>query len=511
MDQQAPVLSICIPSYNRAALVRQTLASIVAQDAFRDSAAIEVIVSDNGSTDDTPAQVAPFVQAYPDRIIYQRHDPGLRPDENFITVLRRGRGDFLKLHNDNLTFRDGSLAEMLRVIEATRAEQPVLFFTNGNQRAGDALEVVNNLSDFVRRASFFTTWSGAFGIWRTDFEAMPDFGRNERLKLIQTDVVLRMVASGKRAVLLFESYFAQIDPGRKSGYNIAQVFGHNYLSLLKPYLATGQLDPAVYAAEKKTVLLKHIIPYYFSNDHDFQRNGFIAHLQDYADEPYFHEAVEQLRAQGFGIDESMPPAPADAAQQPDAYWRARNPHNETHLGRVVGPFDPARCSVGRKSRGPLHVWSSGHADERLEIGHFVSIAGDVTFVLGGDDPCRGFATYPFKAAYFGEPEARAKAGITVGDDVWIGFGATILSGVTVGQGAVIAAGSVVAEDVPPYAIVAGNPAHVIKLRFEQAVIDRMLAFDFSRLTDAAILASRDILDEGLNADNVDAVLARLRT
>ena len=65
----------------------------------------------------------------------------------------------------------------------------------------------------------------------------------------------------------------------------------------------------------------------------------------------------------------------------------------------------------------------------------------------------------------GIDEATSKGDIIVQDDVWIGYGATILSGLTIGQGAVIAAGSVVTKDVTPYSVVAGVPARVIKYHF----------------------------------------------
>ena len=74
------------------------------------------------------------------------------------------------------------------------------------------------------------------------------------------------------------------------------------------------------------------------------------------------------------------------------------------------------------------------------------------------------STYPFKTALlnYKNEEAISKGNIIIDDDVWIGFGATIMSGVHIGQGAVIAAGSVVTKDVPPVAVAAGNPVRFIK-------------------------------------------------
>jgi virginiamycin A acetyltransferase len=119
-------------------------------------------------------------------------------------------------------------------------------------------------------------------------------------------------------------------------------------------------------------------------------------------------------------------------------------------------------------------------DDRLVIGKFSSIAHGASFVLnGGNHFADRLSTFPFPifGDAFGTPDPGAwpnKGGITIGHDVWIGWDATILPGVSVGHGAIVAAKSVVAADVPPYAIVAGNPAKIVKYRLPEADIDRML-------------------------------------
>ena len=80
-----------------------------------------------------------------------------------------------------------------------------------------------------------------------------------------------------------------------------------------------------------------------------------------------------------------------------------------------------------------------------------------------------------------QPEAVGKGGIIIGDDVWIGYRATILDGVTIGQGAVVAAGAVVTKNVPPYAVVAGIPARVVRKRFDEETIRSLLDFDLSKI------------------------------
>lgn len=120
-------------------------------------------------------------------------------------------------------------------------------------------------------------------------------------------------------------------------------------------------------------------------------------------------------------------------------------------------------------------------DGKLKIGKFCSIAWDVTIFLGGNHRIDWIATYPFPTSCDRFPNAKGiegflntKGDVVIGNDVWIGSDVIILSGVTIGDGAVIGVGSVVTADVPPYSIVGGNPAKVIKKRFSDEAVEKLL-------------------------------------
>lgn len=162
-----------------------------------------------------------------------------------------------------------------------------------------------------------------------------------------------------------------------------------------------------------------------------------------------------------------------------AKWRFRNKHNKT-LPVIL--FNQSKVQVGLMSYGPLTVHVSGAVDEKLVIGSYVSISHGVKFILGGNHHTNTFTTFPHSSMTWGlGTEATSKGPITIEDDVWIGTDALILSGVTIGKGAIVAAGSVVVKAVPAFAIVGGNPAKLIRYRFDESLINRMTKIDFEKI------------------------------
>ena len=123
--------------------------------------------------------------------------------------------------------------------------------------------------------------------------------------------------------------------------------------------------------------------------------------------------------------------------------------------------------------------------DKLIIGKFCMIASDVKFIMNGANHLTdSVSTYPF--AIFGNGWENAmegktypqKGNINIGNDVWIGYNATIMAGVTIGDGAIIATNATVVKDVAPYSIVGGNPAKEIKKRFSNEEIAKLLELEW---------------------------------
>jgi acetyltransferase-like isoleucine patch superfamily enzyme len=144
--------------------------------------------------------------------------------------------------------------------------------------------------------------------------------------------------------------------------------------------------------------------------------------------------------------------------------------------------------IGQHSYGNLKVLRFDEAAS-ITIGDYCSIADEVLLIVGGGEHALDMvSTYPFYERGFSEasPSTYGRGDITIGNDVWVGYGATILSGVSIGDGAVIGAQAVVREDVSPYAIVVGNPGKAVRCRFPIPVMDALLRIKWWNWEEAKI-------------------------
>jgi acetyltransferase-like isoleucine patch superfamily enzyme len=169
----------------------------------------------------------------------------------------------------------------------------------------------------------------------------------------------------------------------------------------------------------------------------------------------------------------------------------------------------------------------------VSIGRYCSIAPNVV-IGGGQHPLNWLSSHPF--VYDGSKifkkfeeynsisqknsinTKKIKVRVSIGNDVWIGEGATIKQGITIGDGAVIGTRSVVTKDIPPYAVVAGVPAKIIKYRFDEDTIKRMLKvnwwnYDLSTLADQLVypdpVRSLGIIESSIEAEECNVILPKL--
>lgn len=163
--------------------------------------------------------------------------------------------------------------------------------------------------------------------------------------------------------------------------------------------------------------------------------------------------------------------------------------------------------LGKHSYGDIiiQVWTKPNVI--VKTGAYCSFGGNVRMVIDGNHPTHLFSSYPFHRLYSEvSPNNYGKSIPTIGNDVWIASDAVIYSGADIGDGAVIAGQSVVTKPVPPYAVVAGNPARIVKYRFDEKTIHELLEVKWWDLPDEFI--RRNILP---NDSNIEEVIQLCRT
>jgi acetyltransferase-like isoleucine patch superfamily enzyme len=175
--------------------------------------------------------------------------------------------------------------------------------------------------------------------------------------------------------------------------------------------------------------------------------------------------------------------------------RIRNLVNFLQIVSGQDHSDPSKVfrsyNVGKHTYGTPAIleWGEGAT---LRVGAFCSIAKEVSIFLGGEHHADWVTTFPFnvlwKSAEKIPGHPATKGDVVIGNDVWIGYGAVILSGATIGDGSIIGARAVVTRSVPPYAIVAGNPATIIRTRFDEKTIRRLINIQWWDWEDSKIEA-----------------------
>lgn len=174
-------------------------------------------------------------------------------------------------------------------------------------------------------------------------------------------------------------------------------------------------------------------------------------------------------------------------------------------------FIRGKVEIGNYSsiNGPTTFINAKH--NHIMIGNYCSIAHNVTimeFFHNTETLSTSFLNKKIDGKLSFE-DTWSKGSIEIGSDVWIGAGVTILSGVKIGNGAIIGANSVVNKDVPDFAIVVGNPARIIKYRFEKEIIDELLKIKWWEYDLERLKSIKHLLGKKLNREVLNEIKSKL--
>jgi glycosyltransferase involved in cell wall biosynthesis len=255
MDKK-PLLSICIPTYNRADYLDKTIQSIVLQKEFATFPdKVELVISDNASTDNTEEIVAKYLLKYTN-VHYYKNKNNIR-DKNFPLVLSRASGMLRKLCNDTLCYRTGVVQYLINIAEKYKDSRELLFFMNQNPLRPfyHRKTIYTSFEPFVKGLSFYSTWIGGMSVWEDDIDICNELSKTCDSQLWQTEVIYKILSTKNKGIIFRKPWFdQQIVRNKDMSYGIVHVFYDNFLHILEGYVIDNAISQKTYDYIEKDLL-----------------------------------------------------------------------------------------------------------------------------------------------------------------------------------------------------------------------------------------------------------------
>lgn len=256
MENKQPLLSICIPTYNRASILENTLKTYVNDTDFDET--VEIVISDNCSTDETHEVGIRYSQLYKN-VKYYRNEVNVR-DKNFYLVMGRATGKYVKLNNDTVTLKKGKLGKMKSCIQDADESTQLLFPKLAPFRNVSTTLKASTPTELIKYISFNSTWLSTYGMWKSDYDKICSDTDDYSCQLMQVEWLFR-ISQNKQYCLYFDDYYEVYETKNKGSYNFFGVFTDNYFKILREHLGHS----FAYEFEKYRIFSKYLVPFIYNS------------------------------------------------------------------------------------------------------------------------------------------------------------------------------------------------------------------------------------------------------
>ncbi len=277
-----PLLSICIPTYNRADVLKQCLTKYTSEKIFLETDLIEIIISDNCSTDNTKEICSEFTNRFSNKIKYYRNAKNIL-DKNFTKVLSYSKGLFSKLNNDYLYFREGQLEKFVKYLAINQDSE--MFFLLSSKEVYK--KRVNSFDELVNDITYNVTFIGGMCYKTESYRKITDPSEYSKLHFCQIGICAKLLLHHNHGFVYSDNLFESI-PIKKGGYSIPEVFGYCFLSLMYQFFEKKIISKNTLKKTKKELLLKHINWFCFRKyKHNYSFAGYLKYLLPYYKYDYY--------------------------------------------------------------------------------------------------------------------------------------------------------------------------------------------------------------------------------
>ncbi len=287
-------MTIAIPTYNRANDLDRCLGSIFHQ--IGECTLIEVLVSDNASSDQTQEVLQSYAQVYPNaNFRYWRNEENIGAERNILKLMDEARGDYVMLHGDDDFFVDMTIMPMFNIVHRHRGSSVIFIDVLRNRRT---VETFEGLDAFISRASIHSGFISSIIIERELYRQIEHKSLFVGSGFNHIYLQLEAIRRKPQFTIVYESIFAYAG-NRPDGYNFGKYFIDGYLSILSHYRQYGLTEEAI-KTEKGNMLATTVLPWYkriieegLGTDLTGFEEIYTAH---YKDEPYYEKILEWIRS-----------------------------------------------------------------------------------------------------------------------------------------------------------------------------------------------------------------------